>query len=186
MKVHGAMSSTGVTEPQTLMDYSRLGPRPRDLQYGRRLQGRSLVLRVPFESSTELQWIREALGTHGMGLRAPPSGRGCLARSHWRVRGNQERRPRRQRSNGRVVHSQAAANVRNAGSHLATSTNDPGGKKAGRVLTKWKSTFYHVFSGVKRKYLHMSSGRELLSYFWCTTLLEAVKALFITASLRII
>lgn len=53
---------------------------------------------------------------------------------------------------------QAVAIGSDAVLHLATSTNDQGGKKAGRVLTKWKSTFYHAFSGRKRKYLHMSSG----------------------------
>lgn len=64
---------------------------------------------------------------------------------------------------GRPSKTQAAASCADAALHLATSTNDQGGKKAGWVLTKWKSTFYHVFSGIKRKYLHMSSRPELLS-----------------------
>lgn len=38
-----AGSCTGVTGSVTLMDYSRLGRRPRDLQYGWGLQGRSWV-----------------------------------------------------------------------------------------------------------------------------------------------
>lgn len=81
------------------------------------------------------------------------------------VRGSGARGVTGQRSGKESARSEVVARGRDAASHLATSTNDPGGKKAGRVLTKWKSTLYHVFSGIKRKFLRMSSGREVLSYF---------------------
>lgn len=91
--------------------------------------------------------------------------RGCSGGLGQRVRGSGGRGVTGQRSGKASARSEVVARGRDAASHLATSTNDPGGKKAGRVLTKWKSTLYHVFSGIKRKFLRMSSGREVLSYF---------------------
>ncbi|KAK4317935.1 hypothetical protein Pmani_011016 [Petrolisthes manimaculis] len=55
----GVREGPGVTEPRTLMDYSRLGRRPRDLQYGRSLKGASVVPGAVFGYSEVAQSLKE-------------------------------------------------------------------------------------------------------------------------------
>lgn len=63
----GMGEGPGVTEPRTLMDYSRLGRRPRDLQYGWSLKGASVVPGATFGYWVEAQLLEEtAYGCYGI------------------------------------------------------------------------------------------------------------------------